>query len=69
MELLTKLTKKQALKNAGYVPVMGRPSVGSELLPALTVSGELRAALEKKAESSGRSVPETRREAYRKFTE
>lgn len=47
---------------------MGRPSVGSEMLPAITVPEELRVALEKKAVELGISVPDARREAYRLFT-
>jgi hypothetical protein len=47
---------------------MGRPSVGSEMLPALTVPEELRAAIVAKAAESGISVPDVRREAYRRFT-
>lgn len=47
--------------------IMGRPSVGSEMLPALTVPEELRAALETKAASLGISVPDARREAYKTF--
>jgi hypothetical protein len=46
---------------------MGRPSVGSEMLPALTVPEALRAALEAKAAELGISVPDARREAYRLF--
>lgn len=48
---------------------MGRPSVGSEMFPALTVPEELRTAMEAKAAELGISVPDARREAYRKFTE
>ena len=47
---------------------MGRPSVGSEMLPALTVPEELREALGAKAAELGISVPDARREAYRLFT-
>jgi hypothetical protein len=47
---------------------MGRPSVGSEMLPAITVPEELRTALEAKAAELGISVPDARREAYRLFT-
>jgi len=47
---------------------MGRPTVGSEMLPALTVPEELRTALEAKAVELGISVPDARREAYRLFT-
>jgi hypothetical protein len=47
---------------------MGRPTVGSEKLPALTVPEELRAAMEAKAAELGISVPDARREAYRLFT-
>jgi phage terminase small subunit len=62
------LTKEQALKKAGYVPVMGRPSIGSEMFPAITVPEGLREALEKKSAELGLSVPDARREAYRLFT-
>lgn len=46
---------------------MGRPSVGDIVLNSLTVPEELRTALEKKAATLGISVPDARREAYRKF--
>jgi hypothetical protein len=46
----------------------GRPSVGPEMLPALKVPEELRAALKAKAAELGISVPDARREAYRLFT-
>jgi hypothetical protein len=48
---------------------MGRPPIGSEMLPSLTVPEELRIELEKRAEKLGISMPDARREAYRKFTE
>jgi hypothetical protein len=48
--------------------IYGRPSVGSEMLSALTVPEALRAALEAKAAELGISVPDARREAYRLFT-
>jgi len=47
---------------------MGRPIVGSEMLPGLTVPEDLRTALEAKAAELGLSVPDARREAYRLFT-
>jgi hypothetical protein len=47
---------------------MGRPSVGSEMLPAITLPKDLRVALEKKAVEFGITVPDARREAYRMFT-
>jgi len=47
---------------------MGRPSVGEEMLTALTVPTKLREALESKAAELGLSVPDARREAYRLFT-
>jgi len=62
------LTKTEALKKAGYVPVIGRPSVGSAMLDKITVPAELKSALEAAADRLGVSVPEARREAYRKFT-
>lgn len=45
--------------------IMGRPGVGSEILPSLTVPAELRSALEAKAAELGIPVPDVRREAYR----
>jgi hypothetical protein len=54
--------------NAIKPRTMGRPSVGSEMLPALTVPEDLRSALEAKASALGISVPDARREAYRLFT-
>lgn len=62
-------TKKEILKIAGYVPKIGRPSVGDLELPAITVPDSLKAALGKKASALGLSVPDARREAYRKFVE
>ena len=47
---------------------IGRPTVGGETLPGITVPEELRAALEAKAAELGLSVPDARREAYRLFT-
>lgn len=47
---------------------IGRPSVGSAMLPALTVPEKLRTALVAKAAALGISVPDARREAYRLFT-
>jgi hypothetical protein len=46
---------------------MGRPSVGSELLPVLTVPEELKTGLESIAEKTGLSMPDIRREAYRAY--
>jgi hypothetical protein len=48
---------------------IGRPSVGDTVLDKITVPGELKAALETKSEELGISLTDTRREAYRKFTE
>jgi hypothetical protein len=45
----------------------GRPSVGTETLPSITVPRDLRAALEARAEALGLPVPDARREAYRLF--
>ena len=46
---------------------MGRPTVGSEMLPGLTVPEDLRTALEARATELGLSVPDALREAYRLF--
>jgi hypothetical protein len=62
------LTKNEALKRAGYVPVIGRPPVGSAMLDKITVPTELKIALEATAARLGVSVPVVRREAYVKFT-
>jgi len=48
---------------------IGRPAVGDTVLDKLTVPGELKSALEAKAVELGLSLPNARREAYRKFTE
>jgi len=63
------MTKVEALKKAGYRPVIGRPRIGSAVLDQITVPSELKAALKSKAELLGISIPDARREAYRKFTE
>jgi len=48
---------------------IGRPPVGDTVLDKLTVPSELKSSLEAKAEELGLSLPDVRREAYRKFTE
>lgn len=48
---------------------MGRPTVGDNALPGITVPTTLRSALEAKSAELGLSMPDARREAYRKFTE
>jgi hypothetical protein len=48
---------------------IGRPSVGDTVLDKITVPGELKTALETKSEELRISLTDTRREAYRKFTE
>lgn len=48
---------------------IGRPPVGDTVLDKLTVPSDLKSALEAKAEELGLSLPDARREAYRKFTE
>jgi len=63
------MTKTEALKKAGYKPVIGRPRIGNAVLDQITVPGDLKIALEAKAKALGISVPDARREAYRKFTE
>lgn len=45
----------------------GRPFVGAVMLTSITVSDDLKTALEKKAVEMGISVPDARREAYRLF--
>jgi hypothetical protein len=47
---------------------IGRPPVGDTVLDKLTVPGDLKSALEAKAEELGLSLPDARREAYRLFT-
>ena len=47
----------------------GRPIIGDAMLDKITVTSELKAELEAKAASLGISVPDARREAYRKFCE
>lgn len=46
---------------------MGRPSVGTSMLTAITVSDNTKAALEKKAKEVGVSVPDVRRAAYEAY--
>jgi hypothetical protein len=48
---------------------IGRPPVGDTMLDKLTVPSALKSALKAKAEELGLSMPDVRREAYRKFTE
>ena len=43
---------------------IGRPSVGSEMLPALALPASLKAAMEVKAKEAGVSMPDFRRVAY-----
>lgn len=64
---MTQKTKKQILTDAGYIPVRGRPPVGSVKLNCLTIPEELNEALEIKAFELGVSFPEVRRLAYLKF--
>lgn len=47
---------------------IGRPPVGDTVLDKLTVPSGLKSALEAKADELELSIPEVRREAYRKFT-
>ncbi len=61
------MTKKEALKKAGYVPKVGRPRVGEADLPAITVPQELRAALKKRAADLDTSLADVRRQAYQAF--
>lgn len=60
---------KDALAFGKVSSRIGRPPVGDIVLDKLTVPSELKSALEAKAEELGLSVPDVRREAYRKFTE
>jgi hypothetical protein len=60
-------TKNEILKEAGYTPVMGRPSVGEIWLNKLKVSKEIKDALEKKAAAMGLTIPEARRSAYEQW--
>jgi hypothetical protein len=48
---------------------IGRPSVGSVMLTSITVSENLKLAIEAKADELNMSIADARREAYRKFTE
>ena len=55
-------TKKQILNEAGYTPVIGRPSIGKIRLNHLMVSIEVERALKTLAKKMKRSIPDLRRD-------
>lgn len=61
------MTKKEALKKAGYVPKVGRPRIGDATLPAIAVSKDLRLALESRAKALNTTLADVRRQAYQAF--
>ena len=60
---------RDGLKNVEISSQMGRPRVGNEILPAITIPGELKAGLKSRAGELGLSLPDARREAYRFFVD
>ncbi len=59
---------RDGLAFAEISSAIGRPPVGDETLPAITVPAELLTALKNKSVETGLSMPDARREAYRLFT-
>jgi len=55
-------TKKEILREQGYQPVIGRPSVGDTMLSPLTIPVEIKKALDIIKKKYKKSLPEMRRQ-------